>query len=274
MSRTPTALVVAVWLLCAAGDTAAGERSMSVAPRLAESIHPGRLVARALARDATTKLAAGDADGAVVMLERAVAEDPLLAGAWTNLAAAYIDLCLADAARAAATMARTIDPTESRAATNLRLAMRLDCSPEESGHRSAMPPEEIAALTGPPSAEAFTRAAAARRARGDRLVAVAWEERALAFGADAETTLRRIAGDFLRHGLWSSAARVFDELGDERQARETRAREDALAPAARRLALLLGAEAQYSREEEYAALFGLAEVLLARGAPRTKRRIG
>ncbi len=265
MRPSPFASAVIAALFCAAGSMAAEERPMSFAPRLAESIHPGRLVARHLARDATTRLAAGDARGAVVMLERAVAADPLLAGAWTNLSAAYIDLCLADAARAAATVARTIDPLESRAATNLRLAMRLDCRPEESGHRPAMTPEEIAAVNGAPSAAAFMRAAAARRARGDLLLAIGWEERALAFGAEREATLRRIANDFLRHGLWNAAARIHDELGAEREAREIRAREDALAPAAQRLALRLGTEARFSREEEYAALFGMAEVLLARG---------
>ncbi|GAB4374869.1 MAG: hypothetical protein Kow0062_13300 [Acidobacteriota bacterium] len=274
-----TARAVLCCLLAVAPAAAGTERSdagSAIAPHLAQLVHPGQLEARRLAREATRRLAAGDAAAAVGALERAVRLDPLLAGAWTNLSAAYIDLCLPRAAQAAASVARLVDPDEPNAATNLRLALRLDCGERRADHRPFLVDEELDALTGPADAARFVEAARSRRGLGDALLAALWEERAAALGADRAGTLRRLAADLERDGQWAAAARLLRELGDEGAAAALEQRVRALTPEARRLALALGARAGLAREEEFAALFVHCQVLLARGMDpeQVERRIG
>ncbi|MDQ7087665.1 MAG: hypothetical protein Q9Q13_07360 [Acidobacteriota bacterium] len=117
------------WLtvLCLAAGAvggATGEESVLQAP------HPGRLRARRLALEGTEILHGGQVERAAALLTRAVGLDPLLAGAWANLAAAEVQRCRPTAARGAAAVARRLDPTLEPAARTYRSALDLDCPVE------------------------------------------------------------------------------------------------------------------------------------------------
>lgn len=230
--------------------------------------HPGRSEALDLATRGTTALQESHTALGTTLLLEAIAADPQLAGAWVNLAAGYIDACLADDARAAAMVARHLAPGDEDGARNLRLALEISCQEP----RVAVPrllEAERRAIVAQTDAAAFVEAASARRAQGQRLLAAFWDERALALGAARASTIARIAEDYESLALLDAAAMTFEAVGDEpsrERARHVRARSSTLWPEARRLGARIAREAGWSDANETLLASALAHVLLARGS--------
>ncbi len=161
------------------------------------------------------------------------------------------------------------------AATNLRLAARLDCP----GELDRLGPAERAEAEIPSRQDdpaAWRRAAALRREAGDRLLAAFLEFRALEAGGDRAAILREAAEDLAAAGLVRVARDLLAELGDEAARKRGAELETWLAevaPRAREIAAELAPRAGLSGEDQVAGLARIAEVLLLRGmAPAEVRR--
>ncbi len=226
-------------------------------------------------REGIALLRDGKAEEARSSFLAALRRDPNLVPAWVDLAAADIETCRKRHAIFAALVARILDPGEVMAATNLRLAARLECPGED----RLLDPAERAEAEIPSRQEdpaAWARAASLRRRGGARRLAAFLEFRALEAGGDREGILRRAAGDLEAAGLVRAARELLAGLPGEEDRRRA-------ALLSRRLAGVTGPARDIAREtaprvglrdpEEIDGLARIAEVLLLRGEdPAAARR--
>lgn len=218
-------------------------------------LHPRRLLGYREAQTATSELDSGQPEAAERRFLLAVQHDPLLAGAWINLAAAEIQNCRREAAHFSATVGFLLTPEDPAAAHNRDLAAKLSC-PSPAGAPTEENQAREAAVQHPEDAAVWLRLAQLARARTDRLTAVLFEEWALARGSDRGSGLLRIAQDLEQEGLLRAARAAWEELGGERAAQKIAELSSRLArvePAARRcasrLAGPLAGPQQLGREE-------------------------
>lgn len=264
----------------AALDTDATSSTAAIAPAdrafvpLAEVPHLGRLVAIEQAQRGTTAVRESRIVDATRDLALAIVHDPLLGAAWTNYSAALIEACLPRDARAAATVARRLAPDDPNAAKNLRLALETVCETSLVGAVGLLD-AEIAAIESQTAAESFVAAARARRERGDRLLAIFWEERALELGAAPKAIYARIGEDYRVSGLLVAAAGALEAAGDDASraaARATLARAEELRGTALELGAALAREAGLASEDEVMGLALLAHEALADGQDEATAR--
>ena len=262
--RLAPALGAVLVMAVVVGVGPAAERSLLTAP------HPGRLEARQRAIEATALLVANEVDEAAEMLGEAVSLDPLLAGAWANLAAAELQRCHPLAARGAAMIAQRLDPALEQAAQTYRAALGRSCPEPEARMRAAW--QWIGA---PGDVPAWIRGASYWRSQQRWLLAAFLEERALDEGVGDAESRWRLARDLERAGLLRSALAALED-GDPPLAEQERALADdarrrlgAIAPEAVRLAGRAALVVGWSEPTRRQGLVQLAEVLLARGLDAT-----
>lgn len=263
MRRDLLRVLLSLLLLASAleGSARAGE------PRtLREIVRPGRVEAIQLSVQGTEAISQGSPAEGVALLEKALRFDPYLAPAWTNLSAGYITLCRPEGALVAAMVGRIFDPRSRVAADNLRIAMELSC--EDPPAETFVSSEELAALRAQTDPALFESAASSRRARGDHLLAVFYEEWALRLGADEAAVTARIAGDFASAGLLRAAHAALAQHGGEREPERLAGLSSsiaAIAERARPLSERIAEEGRMATEQERDAILRYCEVLLARG---------
>lgn len=241
---------------------------------LADVPHLGRLVAIEQAHQGTAAVRESRIVDATRDLALAIVHDPLLGAAWTNYSAALIEACLPRDAQAAATVARRLAPDDPNAAKNLRMALETACETSLSGAVGLLD-AEIYAIESQAAAEAFVAAARARRERGERLLAIFWEERALELGAAPAPIYARIGEDYRASGLLVAAAGALEAAGDEASraaARDALARAEELRGLALQLGAALAREAGLASEDEIMSLALLAHEALADGQDEAAAR--
>ncbi len=254
------AIAVAAELARAAG----GETTAGVS-RLATP-HPGRLLSIELYDRGASVLRAGRPTEAEPLLERAVAADPLAGAAWTALAAARIEVCDPDGARFAALVAvRTAGSAEEAVAAEEAAirAAALTCEPPAGQDAGAVGRAEAAVAARSTDYRAWAEAAAARRARGDLLLAAFDEEQALALGGEPAIRRMKLVRDLEQAGLWRAALALLAGAPDtegQAQAERLAARIAEQEPAARRIASRLAAGKGWTDD---AAREGLDDLALA-----------
>lgn len=247
--------VVAALAIAAAGIPQARPASLLDTP------HPGRLRAiRDYGRGAEA-LRAGDLTTARQALERAIACDPLQLPAWIALAALRIDSCDRPGARAAALVATRLAPDDDLAREAWRRATALDCESRATTAHSL--DAEIALADRAGDYRAWAEAAAARRERGDGLVAALYEEQALDLGGEPAIRWMKLARDLERAGLLRSALAAWHEQGGADAADEIARLERAIAdlePSAAAIAAILANAKSWPDPQ---ARRGLADLALA-----------
>ncbi len=258
--------VAACAIVAAIGSARAAAGEPSAGASRLDTPHPGRLVSIDLYGRGASALRDGRVTEAEPLLERAVAADPLDAAAWIALAAARIATCDRDGARFAALVAaRTADTAEQAGAADeaARRALAVICDPPAGGGTGAPARAEAAVAERPSDYRAWAEAAAARRERGDLLLAAYDEEQALALGGEPAIRRMKLARDLEQAGLWRAALALLAEARDaESQAQAARlaTRIAEQEPAARRIAASLAAGKGWTDD---AARQGLADLALA-----------
>ncbi len=236
---------------------------------------PGRVAAIEPLREGIALLREGKAEEARARFLAALRHDPNLVPAWVDLAAADIETCRRRHAIFAALVARILDPGEVMAATNLRLAARLDC-PDELDRLGPAERAEAEIPSHQDDPAAWRRAAALRREEGAPLLAAFLEFRALEAGGDRATIVRRAAEDLVSAGLHRVARELLATLQDgasRARLAELERRLAEVAPLARRIARDTAPRAGLAGEDQVDGLARIAEVLLLRGAtPGVVRR--
>jgi hypothetical protein len=244
----------------------AGQAGAALPVSRLDTPHPGRLSAIELRERGAAALREGRAEEAEPLLERAAAADPLAAASWIALAAARIERCDRDGARFAALAgARVAVSAEEQAAAEEAgsRAAAVACRPAVpvAGDGTARTEAQVAERPG--DYRAWAEAAAARRARGDLLLAAFEEEQALALGGEPAIRRMKLAQDLEGAGLWRAALELLAvEPGDDARARAATLADRLAASraAARRIAAQLAEAKGWSDEE---ALAGLEELALA-----------
>ncbi|MCU0222971.1 MAG: hypothetical protein MUF27_02655 [Acidobacteria bacterium] len=283
--RAALALALAAGLTVAAVAAPEGtavspgpEGSAAPVSRL-DTPHPGRLVAIELRERGAAALREGRAEQAEPLFERAAAADPLAAASWIALAAARIERCDRDGARFAALAgARAAISAEEYAAAEEAgsRAAAVACRPASPGTGEATTRTEAQLAERPDDYRAWAEAAAARRARGDLLLAAFEEEQALALGGEPAIRRMKLAQDLEGAGLWRAALELLAaEPGDDARDRAT-ALADRLAvrrAAAQRIAAQLSEAKGWSDPEALAGLEDLALAALAADPDATPEQV-
>ncbi|MDH3284243.1 MAG: hypothetical protein OEQ13_05845 [Acidobacteriota bacterium] len=259
-----------VWLLCHA--------VLSVGPQAEDPPdalrvpHPGRAVALGLTERAAGLLSEAEGDDeatreSLSLLWAAVENDPLLAIAWINLSAAYIRTCEPRRALFSAMTARLLDASMTAAASNLRIARRMDC-PEREGVEEPLALAEWAALEAQSSPAGWREVARHHREAGRPLLAAFFERFALDRRGSRDEILSTMAQDLEEAGLWRSASMVLATLAGS----EARQRHDQLQhklsemrPGAESIGRDVAHRFGLEEPEHIGHVIAITEVMLARG---------